>query len=53
MSDEFAPIVFERTAEDGTKQELVATSPADEVRLRFDGWTEKKGASKKNVPAAH
>jgi hypothetical protein len=53
MSDEFAPIVFERTTDDGTKQELLATSAVDEVRLRFDGWTEKKGASKKNVPPAH
>lgn len=53
MADAFTPIVFERTAEDGTKQELVATNPSDEVRLRFDGWTEKRAAGAKNKPAAH
>lgn len=51
MADEFTPTVFERTGEDGTKHELLATTPSDAIRLRFDGWTEKKGASKKNVAA--
>lgn len=51
---EFTPIVFERIAEDGTKQELLANNPSDEVRLRFDGWAEKKStaASRKTTPAA-
>lgn len=53
-ADEFTPTVFERVGEDGVKHELLASNPADAVRLRFDGWTEKKAtaAAKKNTPAA-
>ncbi len=53
-AEEFTPIVFERTGEDGVKHELLATNPADAVRLKFDGWTAKKttAAAKKNVAAS-
>ena len=54
-ADAFTPTVFERTDDDGTKHQLTATSPADAVRLRFNGWTETKkttAAAKKNAPAA-
>lgn len=51
MADDFTPIVFERTAEDGSNQELLATNPSDVVRLRFDGWTEKKAPAAAKKPA--
>lgn len=48
----FTPITFTKTDERGD-HELVATSPADAVRLRFDGWREKKtGGPAKPKPAA-
>jgi hypothetical protein len=37
----FTPTTFTKTDERG-EHELVANSPADAVRLRFDGWREKK-----------
>lgn len=39
--DTFTPITFTKTDERGA-HELTAHSPSDAVRLRFDGWSEKK-----------
>lgn len=44
--DTFTPVTFTRTGEDGRDRELVANSPADAVRLRFEGWTEKPASSR-------
>lgn len=44
----FQPTTFTRTDDDGTEHELTATSAADAVRLRFDGWREQKSASAKS-----
>jgi hypothetical protein len=50
---EFTPITFTKTDEvTGVERELAANSPADEVRLRFDGWQEKKtGTGRPAKPA--
>lgn len=40
-NSDFTPVTFTRTGEDGKDRELIANSPADAVRLKFDGWTEK------------
>lgn len=46
------PTTFTRTGPDGATKTRVAYSPADEVQLRFEGWTEKTdGAAKTEAPA--
>lgn len=47
---EFVPLTFVRDGEDGEKRERVAYSPAEEVQLRYDGWSEKKTG--RSAPAA-
>lgn len=39
-AEKFTPITFTKTDGRGDHT-LVAYSPSDAVRLRFDGWTEK------------
>jgi hypothetical protein len=46
---EFKATTFEREV-DGEKQRLTAHSPADAVRLTFDGWTDT-GSVAKDAPA--
>lgn len=43
--DEFTPVTFTKEV-DGQTKELTAGSPADAVRLRFDGWRETGRVSK-------
>lgn len=47
--DEFKPTTFTREV-GGEKRELTAHSPADAVRLTYDGWTDT-GAMKASAPA--
>ncbi len=44
--------VFTRTDSDGKTHELTAYSPADHVKLRFDGWREKAKPTKSASKAA-
>lgn len=46
MAEEFEPITFTKTDDRGD-HELVASSPADAVRLRFDGWRVKGAKPRK------
>jgi hypothetical protein len=48
-TDAFKPTTFSREV-DGKTQELTAHSPADAVRLKFDGWRDT-GAVSKTAPA--
>jgi hypothetical protein len=52
--DDFKPVTFTKVDDRG-EHELTATSPADVVRLRFDGWREKRASNAGrpgNKPAA-
>jgi hypothetical protein len=49
---EFEPITFNRTSADGEDQQLVAHTPAEEVHLRYEGWTEKGAKAAKSAPRA-
>lgn len=46
---DFKPTTFTREV-DGETKELTAHSPADAVRLAFDGWTDS-GSLKASAPA--
>ena len=52
------PAVYTRTGEDGREHRVVAYSPADHVRLTYDGWhrDDSKAAAKiataANIPPA-
>lgn len=48
-SDAFLPITFTKSDDRGD-HELVANSPSDAVRLRFDGWREKGSPAPKTAP---
>lgn len=48
--DTFVPITFTKTDDRGA-HELTAHSASDAVRLRFDGWREKKTGSRQSAPA--
>jgi hypothetical protein len=47
--EKFTPTTFTKTDDRG-EHTLTAHSPADAVRLRFDGWQEKKTGARQ--PAA-
>lgn len=47
---DFKPTTFTRTDGDGVKKTLTANSPADAVRLRFEGWTEAGSAPRPAPP---
>ncbi len=50
---DFKPVTFSKKGSDGQDHEVVANSPADVVRLRFDGWREKRAATRPgSKPAA-
>lgn len=44
-------IVFTRQGDDGKTLERVAHTPAEAVKLRFDGWREKKSAASSKTAA--
>lgn len=46
QAPKFQSKTFTKVGEDGETKELVTYSPADEVRLVFEGWREKTGGSK-------
>lgn len=48
---QFKEITFTKTDERGD-HELTATTPAEAVRLRFDGWREKGKAKPANAAKA-
>lgn len=49
---EFTPLTFTKTDEaTGEVRELVANDVSDEVRLRFDGWQEKRSGTGRPVKA--
>jgi hypothetical protein len=50
MSDAFAPVTFTKKIGDSTAT-LTAHSPAEAVKLRFDGWVEKGAARTHAAPA--
>lgn len=41
MAKPFEPVTFVKTGDDGEERELTASTPADAVRLKFDGWRAK------------
>ncbi len=46
------PITFTRTDDQGKPRTRIAYTPAEAVKLRFDGWTEGGPAPKSSTAAA-